>query len=165
MRSLAEFDSQPAMSWFSDELAAVAHDSAGHPAMVERSAPRGSMPPLLRRDVAETYRLIEGEMVFFVGDDVVWARPGDVIVAPPGAPRTFRVDSDRARWLVLTQVQVLDRFVDFGRAVSASHADPSAGWPSEHERASVAAMGAANGIELLGPPGALPGRAAPRAAA
>jgi uncharacterized cupin superfamily protein len=158
MRSpLAELDSQAVTSWFSDELATVASSSSdgAQPAMVERSAGRCAMPPLLRRDVRETYRVIQGEVVFFVGDDVVWARAGDVVVAPAGAQRSFRVDSDGARWLVLTQVRVLDRFIDFGRAVSSSAAPH---WPSEEERAAVAALGAVNGIELLGPPGALPGR-------
>jgi hypothetical protein len=117
------------------------------------------MAPLLRRDENETYRVIEGEVVFFVGSDVVWARPGDVVVAPAGVERTFRVDSScGARWLVVTHVRSLERFTDFGRAVSAPLADPSAGWPSESERAAVAAIGDANGIEIVGPPGALPGR-------
>jgi uncharacterized cupin superfamily protein len=160
MHYLAELDTQPAASWFADELASVANDTRAQPAMVERSAPGGSMAPLLRRDEPETYRVLEGEIVFFVGDDVVWARAGDVIVAPAGIERTFRVDSDGgARWLVVTHVRSLERFTDFGRAVARPHDDPSAGWPSEHERAAVASIGAANGIELLGPPGALPGRA------
>jgi hypothetical protein len=34
--------------------------------------------------------------------------------------------------------------------------DPSAGWPSGDERTAVASLADANGIELLGPPGALP---------
>jgi hypothetical protein len=63
-----------------------------------------------------------------------------------------------ARWLVVTHVCSLQSFTDFGRAVSRPLGDPSAGWPSDEERAAVAALGAANGIELLGPPGALPGR-------
>jgi mannose-6-phosphate isomerase-like protein (cupin superfamily) len=154
---LAELHTRAATSWFSDELATVASSSeaGAQPAMVERSARRAAMPPLLRRDVRETYRVIDGEMVFFVGDDVVWARAGDVVVAPAGEQRTFRVDSDSARWLVLTQVRALERFIDFGRAVSSA---PATCWPSEDERVAVASLGAANGIELIGPPGALPGR-------
>jgi uncharacterized cupin superfamily protein len=116
------------------------------------------MPPLVRRNVDETYSVIEGEMAFFVGDELVWAGAGDVVVAPAGAPRTFRVDSESARWIVLTHSRALDLYIDFGRAVSTRHRDPSAGWPSEEEHAAVAAIAAANGIELLGPPGALPGR-------
>jgi mannose-6-phosphate isomerase-like protein (cupin superfamily) len=162
MDQLAEFQTGASAAWFSDELASVACSSASarrKATMVERSAAHGTMAPLLRRDVAETYRVLDGEVVFFVGDDVVWARPGDVVVAPVGVARTFRVDSeDGARWLVLTHVCSLERFSDFGRAVARPLADPCAGWPSDDERAAVAAMAAENGIELLGPPGALPGR-------
>jgi mannose-6-phosphate isomerase-like protein (cupin superfamily) len=157
MDSLAVTDQQIAGDWFADEVASAASSAgAGQVAMVERSAPEGSMPPLLRRDEAETYSVLSGEVVFFVGSDMVWAGPGDVVVAPAGAPRSFRVASDGARWLVLTRVRSLDRFTDFGRAVSAPLADPAAGWPSRAEEATVASMAAANGIELLGPPGALP---------
>jgi mannose-6-phosphate isomerase-like protein (cupin superfamily) len=162
MDQLAELETGASAAWFSDELASVAFSSTparGKATMVEREAPSGTMPPLLRRDVAETYRVLEGEVVCFVGEDVVWARPGDVVVAPAGVARTFRVGSgEAARWLVVTHVCSLERFSDFGRAVSSPLADPADGWPSEPERVAVAAMGAYNGIELLGPPGALPER-------
>jgi hypothetical protein len=95
--------------------------------------------------------VLEGEVLFFVGTDVVCASAGDVVVAPPGVARTFRVASEVARWLVLTQVRSLERFTDFGRAVTAAIPSPPDGWPSEDERATVAAIGAANGIELLRP--------------
>src|SRR3954449_6975973 len=127
-----EFDIQSASSWFSEQLAEAATGRSGQPAMVERSAPAGAMAPLIRRDEAETYRVLEGEIVFFVGADVVWARAGDVVVAPAGVERTFRVDSERgARWLVVTHVRSLEGFTDFGRAVAAPHPNPAAGWPSE----------------------------------
>jgi mannose-6-phosphate isomerase-like protein (cupin superfamily) len=142
--------------WFADELTAAATSAAGHVAMVARSAREGHMPPLVRRSESETYRVLEGEVVFFVGKDMIWAGPGDVVVAPADVPRTFRVASAEARWLVLTQVRSLDSFNDFARAVSAPLLTPARGWPSEHEHAAVRAIGAANGIELLGPPGALP---------
>src|SRR6058998_1311814 len=156
MDSLAQVERHAATEWFADELAAAATSAAGEVAMVARTAREGHMPPLLKRCEAETYRVLEGEVVFFVGSDVVRAGPGDVVVEPRDVPRTFRVASSEARWLVLTQVRSLERFTDFGRAVSAPLADPAAGWPSPEERDAVAAMGAANDIELLGPPGALP---------
>src|SRR4051812_41889190 len=159
MRHAAELDTQGASSWFTEQLASVASDDRAQPAMVERSAPAGAMAPLLRRNEGETYRVLAGEVVFFVGDNVVGARPGDVVVAPAGAERTFRVDSDDgARWVVVTHVRSLERFTDFGRAVSRPHPDATAGWPSEHERTAVASIAAANGIERRGPPGARPGR-------
>jgi mannose-6-phosphate isomerase-like protein (cupin superfamily) len=156
MRSLAPATHDAATDWFADELEAAATRWSGQVAMVERSAREGHMPPLLRRREAETYRVLEGEVAFFVGGDMVWAGPGDVVVAPSGVSRTFRVASAEARWLVLTQVSSLQRFHDFARAVSMPLPNPAAGWPSPEERDTVATMGAANGIELLGPPGALP---------
>ena len=100
--------------------------------------------------------VVTGVVVFFVGSDMIWAGPGDVVVAPAEVPRTFRVASEDARWQVLTQVRSLERFNDFARAVSAPLVTPARGWPSEHEQAVVQVIAAANGIELLGPPGALP---------
>src|SRR3954468_21939585 len=137
-------------------LATAPEDIATEVAMVQRSAREDHMPPLLRRDEPETYRVLEGEVVFFVGNDMVWAGSGDVVVAPAGVARTFRVASAEARWLVLTRVASLERFHDFGRAVSRPVPRPAEGWPSAEERSAVEAMAAANGIELLGPPGALP---------
>jgi mannose-6-phosphate isomerase-like protein (cupin superfamily) len=156
MHELAVTEKQIASDWFADEVSAAASASDGAVALVERSAPEGHMPPLVRRDEQETYRVLAGGVVFFVGDDMVWAGPGDVVVAPAGVARTFRAGPGGARWLVLTRVHSLDRFADFGRAVSEPLRDPSAGWPSGDERAAVASIAAANGIELLGPPGALP---------
>lgn len=156
MRSFAAATHDPATDWFAGELEAAATRWSGQVAMVERSAREGHMPPLLRRQAAETYRVLEGEVAFFVGGDMVWAGPGDVVVAPAGMPRTFRVASAEARWLVLTQVSSLERFHDFARAVSMPLPNPASGWPSPEERDIVATMGAANGIELLGPPGTLP---------
>jgi quercetin dioxygenase-like cupin family protein len=143
-------------TWFREQ-AAAATDGAAAPgeqvAMVERTALAGQMAPLHRRDEHETYRVLEGEVTFFVGPDVVEAASGEVVVAPAGAARTFRVESERARWLVLTTVSSLERFNHFARAVSAC----GGSWSAEEEQA-LAAIGKANRIELLGPPGALPGR-------
>jgi hypothetical protein len=121
---------------------------------VERDGRRGQMSPLHARDMDETYRVLEGEVLFFIGPETVAAGPGDIVVAPAGVPRTFTVLTGVARWLVLTRVESLERFVDFGRAVSQAVASDE--WPSEDEHASLAAMAAANGIELIGPPGSLP---------
>ena len=155
MQPVAHAPHDAATEWFAEELAS-ATSTAGQVAMVERRALEGHMPPLTRRSERETYRVLEGEVVFFVGGDTVWAGPGDVVVAPSDVPRSFRVASPEARWLVLTQVRSLERFNDFRRAVSPPLPRPAAGWPSAEERAVVSAMAAANGIELLGPPGALP---------
>lgn len=120
---------------------------------VQRVASRsGVMPPLHRRGEDESYRVLEGELTFYVGDDVLRAGPDDVVAVPRDARRTFRVESAWARWLVVTRVRSVARYEDFGRALAC----PVEEWPSAEEAAAVAAIAAANGIEVLGPPGSLP---------
>lgn len=160
MKLLTQIEQEATSQWFLDELASAALDASERPgqtALVERSAPQGAMPPLHSRDEAEAYRVLEGEVMFFIGDDEVPAGPGDVVVAGSGAERTFRVDTEDARWLVLTRVTSLERFLDFNRAVTQPLSVPVSGWPSAEEEAALTSIGAVNGIELLGPPGVLPG--------
>jgi hypothetical protein len=127
--------------------------------MIERTAPQGHMSPLHIRDEDESYRVLRGEVTFYVGDQRVTAHPGDVIDAPRGVARTIRAESDCARWLVMTTVTSLERYADFGRAFAAPMDDPYGGWPSSDEESSLAAISAANDIELIAPPGAVPAEA------
>jgi hypothetical protein len=129
----------------------------GGTTLVERrAARRGLMAPLYAHAEDETFRVLAGELTFYVGGRAVRARAGDVVVAPREVPRTYRVDSDGARWLVLTRLRSVSRFEDFGRAL----AEPVDGWSNAEEEQSLAALAAANGIRVLGPPGALPAAAA-----
>jgi mannose-6-phosphate isomerase-like protein (cupin superfamily) len=159
MKLLTQIENETTSQWFVDELALAAANASGRrtqTALVEREAPHGAMPPLHVHDEDETYRVLEGEVTWFIGHEVVPAGPGDVVVAPRGVPRAFRVESDDARWLVLTRVVSLERFLDFNRAVIDPFAVPVAGWPSAEEEAALAAIGHANGIGLIAPPGRLP---------
>src|SRR3954454_23939784 len=160
MELLTQIERDTTSQWFIDELASAALDVTERPAqtaLVDRAAPSGAMPPLHKRDETETYRVLEGEVLFFIDDEVVPAGPGDVVVAAAGAERTFRVASEDARWLVLTKVTALERLLDFHRAVAGGVATPLSWSPTAEAHAAIASIAAANGIELLGPPGVLPG--------
>jgi quercetin dioxygenase-like cupin family protein len=147
-----------AAGWFRERLAGLTTEPAreGMRAAAVETAPlpRGVMPPLYARDEDESYLLLEGEVEFHVGDECLRASAGDVVVAPRGVARTFRVLSRRARWLVVTSVRSFAGYEAFGRAVALPLR--GGGWASADEAAAVAAVGAANGIDVLGPPGALP---------
>src|SRR3954451_25381044 len=101
MKVLTQIEQETTTSqWFVDELATAALDVTERPsqtALIERSAPHGAMPPLYRRDEADTYRVLEGEVEFFIGDEVVPAGPGDVVVAAAGVESTFQVGAEDAR--------------------------------------------------------------------
>jgi mannose-6-phosphate isomerase-like protein (cupin superfamily) len=140
-----------ASNWFFDAVEGTAlTDASGSPVLVERRGRAGEMPPLHRRDEDESYHVLEGELTFWVDDEAVPAPAGDVVVAPAGSVRTFRVESSDARWLVLTRVESLQRFEDFGRAM-AEAADGAR--LSPEDRATLRAIGSVNSIEVLGPPG------------
>jgi mannose-6-phosphate isomerase-like protein (cupin superfamily) len=159
MQSLTGPHLDAAANWFAEQAGALAIAPRGPgrgPAMAERTARTGQMCPLHTRDEDETYRVLSGEVSFFVGEEIFHAREGDVVVAAAGVPRTFRAETDNARWIVLTRVSSFERYLDFARAVATPRADGPTEWPSASELAAVSAIAAANGIELLGAPGALP---------
>ena len=136
-----------------EEAPTVERDpDAGALAVQRVASRRGVMPPLHRRGEDESYRVLEGELTFYVDGDELRAGPDDVVAVPRDARRTFRVESAWARWLVVTRVRSVARYEDFGRALAC----PVEEWPSAEEAAAVAAIAAANGIEVLGPPGLLP---------
>src|SRR2546423_12774942 len=149
MRAVHEIDSGAA-AWFGEQAAAATRGAEApgmHVAMVERTARAGQMAPLHRRDEHEAYRVLEGEVIFFVDADVVEAASGQVVVAPAGAARTFRVESESARWIVLTTVSSLPRFNDFARAVARCGGNWS---PEEHQ--ALAAVRGAHRLEVLRSP-------------
>ena len=126
-----------------------------YPVGLERAARgRGLMPPLQAHPEDTTYAVLTGEITFYVGADVVPARPGTVVLVRAGVAHTFRVESDCARWRVSTAVASVTRFDDLGRAL----AQPGA--MTEDDEAAVTAIAGANAIRILGSPGALPAAAA-----
>ena len=128
---------------------------ARYPVGLERAARgRGLMPPLQAHPEHTTYAVLAGEITFYVGADVVPARPGTVVLVRAGVAHTFRIESDCARWRISTNVVSVARFDDLGRAL----AQP--GTMTADDDATVAAIAGANGIRILGSPGHLPTAAA-----
>ena len=116
--------------------------------LVEFEGPHDDMPPLhVHRSEDEAFHVLAGRLSVHVGDESVDLAAGDCLVAPRGTPHTYRVESDCARWLAVCSPAGFD---DFVREVAAAGADVSP--PVLTETA------ARYGIEILGPPGALPAR-------
>jgi quercetin dioxygenase-like cupin family protein len=131
------------------EIRVSRFDGGNDLSVIEIEMPAGSMPPVHVHDEDETVCVVEGRMTFYVGGDLLDVRAGDSFVAPKGVPHTYRVESDGgARWLSVTKT---GRFEAFVRAVGHLPAGLSV-------RTAIAftAAAAENGIEIVGPPGALP---------
>lgn len=89
--------------WFFGQLAiirATGEDTGGAYSLIEVHAPAGLEAPLhVHHAEDEGFLILEGELTFTVGDEVVTARAGDFLLGPKDVPHKFRVDSDGARML------------------------------------------------------------------
>ena len=72
--------------------------------LVDEQAKRGTSVPLhLHRDDRESFYVIEGEITIYVGDRPgVRASAGSFAHIPGGTVHGFRVESENARYLILT---------------------------------------------------------------
>jgi len=144
--------------WFIDGLAHVhvsGEETDGRYAVLEILVPEGDMPPLhVHHEEDEVFHIVDGEVTFFLPGRQLSLTAGETFRAPQGVPHTYRVESPSARWLVVCAPARFDAFV---RAVSdpaPTEEMPPRGRPLDPEL--LAVEGARVGIELLGPPGALP---------
>jgi len=113
--------------------------------LVEIREGAGEMPPLhVHRDEDEGYYVVDGELTLYQPGVEVTLAAGDFFLARRGIEHTYRVGDRPATWL-MTGDGGFDRFV---AAVAALPAP---------EPATLAVVAAECGIDLLGPPGALPG--------
>ena len=93
-------------------------------ALVDEQAERGTSVPLhLHNDDVESFFVLDGEITFFVGDQPgVRGAAGTFAHVPAGTVHGFRVESDVARYLILTT----PRHGEFYRAITLpSQADGS----------------------------------------
>ena len=123
--------------------------------VVEQLAPRGAGSPLhVHHREDETFYVLAGRLTLFVGGERIELAAGECANAPMGVPHVYRVDSPTARWLAICGPAGFDRFLIAASDPAPAEALPPADAPVDLER--VGAAAAAAGIELLGPPGALP---------
>jgi hypothetical protein len=108
---------------------------------------RRRLPPLhihTRED--ETFLVLEGSLTLFVGERTSRLEAGDSSLAPRGVPHVYRVESDGARWLAIASPAGFEAFV-----CEVAGAGTGIG-PAE-----LTEISARYGMEILGPPGTLPG--------
>jgi uncharacterized cupin superfamily protein len=123
------------------------------PATSASAAPRGFGSPLhthSRED--EWFYVLEGELTFWVGGETTSAPAGSFVYGPRGIPHTFTVESEQARFLLVTEPAGFDQFM---RALSEPATErtlpPADVVPPDPAR--LAAVAAEYGIEIIGPPG------------
>ena len=98
--------------------------------------------------------MLEGEVTLFVAGEQIVLGPGQAALAPRDVPHAYRVESEEARWLVITTPAGFDAFVREVAEPAPADELPPAGRPVDP--AVVGQAAARVGIEILGAPGALP---------
>jgi quercetin dioxygenase-like cupin family protein len=86
---------------------AAAEQTAGAYSLIEDLAPKGAGTPLHRhvRD-DEAFYVLDGELTFYLGnDEPIQASAGSFVHIPGGTVHAFRVDSETARYLIITTPQ------------------------------------------------------------
>jgi quercetin dioxygenase-like cupin family protein len=100
--------------WFLGTLATIrlpGEASDGRYALIEFLFPHLASPPLHTHPQDESYVVLEGRLTVQAGERRFELEPGAAAVVPKGVPHTFRVDSERARVLVLSTPAGIERFV------------------------------------------------------
>jgi quercetin dioxygenase-like cupin family protein len=145
--------------WFIHNLVRIHVDGAasgGALAVVEAVGARGDMPPLHVHTVEdETFYVLDGTLTLHVaGAEPVTLEAGRAIFAPRGVAHTYSVESGSARWLAICTPAGFDEFVR--EASDPAERDELPPADRAVDLARIGAAAARAGIELLGPPGALP---------
>jgi mannose-6-phosphate isomerase-like protein (cupin superfamily) len=144
--------------WFIDNLVHVHIDgdaSGGRLALSDERGRRGDMPPLhVHHRDDEAFYVLDGELSLFVAGEQLVLATGQAALAPRGVPHSYRVESEEAHWLVITTPAGFESFVREVAEPAAAEELPPAGRP--RDPAVLAQAAARVGIEILGPPGALP---------
>ena len=144
--------------WFLNTRVAVRvsyEEGADRISVLEHLAPYGDSPPLhLHRSQDEVFQILEGELLFRVGETERRAGAGQTVIGPKGIPHTYRVESrDGARWLTVTVGEDFERFVRaFGRPAERDGLPDPAGPPTPEQAQALASACLQYGIELVGPP-------------
>src|SRR5262245_37123311 len=143
--------------WFLGTRATIkasAETTDGRSAVIEQLAPPGSGSPLhVHHNDDEWFYVIDGELTFLVGGERIVAGTGGFVYGPRGIPHLFEVTSEGPSHFPLATgpagIETMIRAA--GVPATAPGLPPADGPPPDMEKLGAAA--AAQGIEILGPPG------------
>ena len=142
--------------WAFGGLATIKADAAstdGRVFVTEQYAPRGAGSPLhIHHREDEWFYVLDGELTFWVGGEVVTASAGAFVYGPRDVAHTFVVSSETARFLLVTEP---GGFVDFMRAagVPAERMEIPPAPTEPPDLLALIELAADYGIEIIGPPG------------
>ena len=128
---------------------ATGEETGGAFCLVDERAAKGDSVPLHRHEEdMESFYVVEGELALFVGDGPgVLAPAGSFAHVPGGVVHGFRVESDTARYLILTT----PRHGEFYRAITLASREGGLPPLESVQGADISAAAQKYGIEFVGP--------------
>jgi quercetin dioxygenase-like cupin family protein len=142
--------------WFNNDLLtfkATGAETNGDFVLVEELARRGKVTPLhLHPDEAESFYVLEGELLLHVDGSERSLEAGGFAAVPPGVPHAYLVTSETARTLLLVTPGsgMMEAFFRDAGEPAAERALPADG-PLDIERIGAAAA-RTGAVTILGPP-------------
>jgi mannose-6-phosphate isomerase-like protein (cupin superfamily) len=119
--------------------------------LVEALAFRSTEPPLhIHHNEDEAWYILDGQMTFYVGDEVLEAKAGTFVYAPSGLAHTFTVDVEPTRVLVFASPAGFEHFaLELGEPATSDKPPAGLAVPGPDVLGPVAQR---YGIEVVGPP-------------
>ena len=128
---------------------ATGADHGGRLMVAEVVAPRGTGSPLHVHEYEdESWYLLKGELMFWLGDRVLTATAGSFVTGRRGTPHRFRVESAEATFLDLMTPAGFESFVRSTGWPASADGPPPEGLPTR-EGGEVDAAVRAAGLTLL----------------
>ncbi|MEA2419711.1 MAG: hypothetical protein QOE60_1917 [Thermoleophilaceae bacterium] len=142
--------------WFLGTLSTIkssAETTAGRVAVIDTLAPQGPASPMhVHHNEDEWFYVVEGDLTFWVGGQLIEAPAGSFVYGPREVPHTFSVASEQARFLLVAEPAGFEGFLRaLGEPAGALTLPPPAAGPPDMEK--LGAVAAEYGLEILGPPG------------
>jgi len=143
--------------WFMNTWTAIRRSCADGPdglSIIEHHMPFGDSAPLhLHRGEDEIFRILEGEMLFKIGNLEVVAGPGQTVVAPQGVPHAFRpLSPDGVRCLTILTGPGFEGLLRAAGRPAPRRELPPASPPTAEFIGRLTETAARHGIDILGPP-------------
>ena len=139
--------------WFGGlaTIKATKEQTGGHYTLVEVLEPEGEAPLHVHYREDEGFWVLEGQLTFEVGEEIIKAGPGSFVFGPKDVPHRFTVESGPARLLFILSPAGFEEFVYATSEPAKERALPPApeGPPSEAEMEQLRALSRQYGGELL----------------
>lgn len=143
--------------WYSGYLLtflATGEDTGGSFALVEELGRKGTSaePPLhVQTREEECFYIIEGEMRFIIGDELIAAPAGTFVRLPPHVPHRFEIVSEDVRMLNLLVPAGFERFFrELSEPARSLTVPPASEGPPDIDR--LLATARKYGVEVVSPP-------------